>query len=272
MNTVPRRFPMWCAIVVAIAALASWWLGNTMINREPSALVVVDPISDPSLRVDLGNAEEWVRHLSDGGTIRLVRADAVSTGSVEGAQTIEGQGKLDGNDLVFARESLYRLVAKRTKAMERHYAKAPTAWTSEEERQLEEAELALRSRTFDSYLQAFERGSYFLVASSDVKPPTPGDFLGLNVGVTHQGRNVLMVVLARKSQYGLVDAEAEVARVRRQWIEKVAYCFNEKTYEERAAMLKRLDANSQDDKQWRDRNFPEGLRIDKDACILYVLK
>lgn len=248
------------AIALTMLLLFLW------IREAPLALAPALPNSAQSTpRVPIDEVDQWVAHLRDQGTVRVVRDGGADGGST---QEIKGLGQLQGEELAFAVSSVQKVVEQRRARLEQHYKLEN--WNSQEECRMREAELVSDHRYGEAFSGALEKGSYIVVETTKDKPPLPRDVAALNLGVMHRGKPVLLVVLARKKESGLDAMDAYVKQTRDVWLAMVAYAFNGKSDDERRALIERLLKNDPKDRVWRDEVFPLGLSVDTGAMLFRV--
>lgn len=267
LATKPRWVVIASLLFVALF-LALHFVGQFFDRVPPAADLGTDGrnlAQVPPARVSIANVDAWASHLRDEGLVRLLPNEGSE--DAEGS-VVRGLGRLASDDFQFAVRSIERVVDKRRNALYRHYQKE--AWSSDEERSLRESELIHDLRAAEAFSDALSRGSYFVVASTEDKLPTPPGVRALNLGVKHRDKLALLVVLARKSDYGLDSIEEHVSRVRKAWLGKIAYDFNGKADAERQSLIERWIQNHPDDTAWRSRVFPEGLIVDSDALLVRV--
>lgn len=265
-----RSVALWGTVTAGVlsAIAVRWWIRSPPIPPQ-SGVQIASSATPPPVRLD--ETDAWIRHLGDAGTLRLL-APTPSEQAPKEVRRVEGLGRLSGSEYAFAIASLDRVVGKRSKELVEHYDRDSSKWTSEEQRQLEEAELILRCRQYEAYREAFVRGEYFLVRSSEDVPPLPDGVTALNLGVQHEGKGALLVIVVMEQRYGLDAVHAHLKRMRAQWIAKLVYDFNGLPQEERVRLLGRLNQNEPGDKEWRDRYFPPGIGIDRERSLVFALE
>jgi hypothetical protein len=256
-----------------LLAIVLAWLLWSWRNEGPAVVAGTAPgkavDSDTSRTPDtvhLQDADRWRSHLRDGGVVRL-RADGAPLG-----QEVEvvGLGRLEGEELAFARSSIQRVVDKRVKELIKQYDGSNSTKLVVEEVAFREAEAQARAHVYDAFRRGFENNDYFLVRDADAAPPLPEGYLALNVGVTHGGVPALCVIVIKKTDYAIDGVESFVRDKRTIYLRRVAQDFNGKPDEERQVMLLRYDERLDCDKQWRSVVFPSGLRIDRARALLLV--
>lgn len=257
-------------IIVLLALMSGAFLLLYSPARQPAPSTPSPPGQPTAPQVRLNQSEAWVRHLGDSGVVRLLAPDEKSeTGAMKEVKQIEGLGRLNDEQYVFARSSVERLVQQRNDALIKHYNRPRDKFGSEEEQRLEEAQLLLHSRSGEACLQALNAGSYFVVKTQADKPPMPDGVTAFNVPIIYNKEPALLVVVVNKKQFGLDAVEENVGTWRSAWMSKVAYDFNAKSAEERQEMLKRFARNDPADAAWRKRFFPKGMRIDETSQIMF---
>jgi hypothetical protein len=235
-----------------------------MVQAPPD---VVAPTSSEGVgvRVGLEQSEAWLDHLGDGGSIRLlVAGERASEASI-----LQGQGKLDGSDRVFARSCIEKVVGARKRDLVAEY-QANESGKSNAVAALREAEAQVKLLLYEAFLSAFDKDHYCLVDAYEKKPPVPPGHEEITFGVLKGGKQFLCVVVVRKADYGLDEVEQYAARARAAYLHGAMHDFNSRGDDERAAMIARYDANSAVDRDWRSETFPPGLVIDRHRLLLVM--
>jgi hypothetical protein len=216
--------------------------------------------------VGLKDVERWMQHLNDGGSVRF----EVDGKSDVLAAEVAGLGKLDEEGRKMVRNFMVHMLDDVEKTVMRALDSLDEVSESIEKRSLLEAEHSLTALKHGAFLQGFDKGEFFLLADGDDRPPPVEGYSVYNVGAMHQGRPSLCVICIKDSDYGLDHARRLVQERRHSWLVSVADRFNRRPDQERMEMLQRRGRFHEEDANWRNENFPDGLRVDPSRAILLV--